>query len=150
MQYEWSDLYKAAGRCDPMTGLLESMNDDCIKATNRISVATWYESEDLEHNFFMVRYVFSPLPHPEWGRLPLTVRQWKIISLAMIGSRICWQWLPGLIDYTQNPGYEKGKQHIVGWHMEPTIKTSQDEIEGITEWTGQAILQQIISRFSLD
>jgi len=146
-QMELKEAYTAFGVCNKETGELEGMRDPGIKASNRIMVSTWYVTDD-DRGFFLVKPVFSPLPHPEWGRLPLTLRQWNMIALALIGSRMAWQWLPGLIHYTGIADFEHSTTGINGWHMEPATALTQKE--GASEWTADVILQPIINQFSLD
>ena len=124
-------------------GYLEKFHDANQKATNRITVASWYVNE-LGGHFYVVKVIHSPLPCKEWGRLPLSRKMWNVIVLEMMCSHQLWQWIHAVREYTNDDSFQVGG--IVGWHMERAKKLFP---KGDTApCTGQVIYSHIIQKFS--
>lgn len=129
-------------------GLLVQMQDAGIRASNRIECVVVYSADrdDGLRDFYMTRKnIFNPFPCPEWGALPLTLHQWRLIALTLIESRVYWQWEASVNHYVKlrdmPAGYEY--QYIVGWNMVPCQRpshqpTTLDSGEA-TLWTGHII-----------
>lgn len=165
---EWQyDLYAQINTEDTKVdhdGYLNYWEDKGIKATNRIVVITWYKDNDENGDAFIIKKpILSPLPCPTWGRLPITLAQWRRISLNLIHSEIYWRWTNAVRDYVQNQNMNiKG---IVGWHLEPTQKVSsmdrlardgkgyiidmrpQADKEECEQWVGANICRDITAEF---
>ena len=124
-------------------GYLAKFHDSKQKATNRITVASWYVNE-LGGHFYVVKVIHSPLPCDEWGRLPLSRKMWNVIVLEMMCSHQLWQWIHAVREYTNDDSFQVGG--IVGWHMERAKKLFP---KGDAEpCTGQVIYQHIIQKYS--
>lgn len=145
-------------------GYLTKFHDAGIKATNRITAVTWYKNE-TGGEFLLAKNIYSPLPCPEWGRLPLTLAHWRIIAPALITSTIFWQWVHAVRDYLGDDSFNAGG--FMGWHLQECMKaTSRQELrdgpgymfdaEHVTEdelmkdehgWTGHIIYRHIIDEY---
>lgn len=100
-------------------GYLVQFHDKGIKATNYITAITWYVNQ-IEGEFLLAKPVYSPLPCKEWGRLPLTLAQWRIIAPELILSTQLWQWLHAVRHYLTDDTFEVGG--FMGWHLQECIK----------------------------
>jgi hypothetical protein len=134
------DAYKD-GRRDEW-GYLLDMHDHNRRATNRIRVATWYRSKSSGDLYMAPLIAVSPLPCEEWGALPLTLAQWRVVMPSLIRSHIHWKWLHTVRDYLGDPTMEVGGSF--GWHMEKCGKLIQDHAELCT---GQAIYSHVIKAY---
>ena len=147
-------------------GYLTDWHDKSIKATNRIVAVTWYTNSN-DDGYIIKKPVISPLPCPQWGRLPITLAQWRTIAMTLIESEQLWRWVHAVRYYTEDSTYQP--TGIAGWHMEPTQPIvshkklaaegkgfimdmrSQGEREQDAEgWTGVTLYQDITAGFSLD
>lgn len=141
-------------------GLLVDLHDAGIKASNRIAAVTVYKAVDdegLVSHYMIRKTLYSPLPCPEWGALPLTLPQWRIIALTLIFSRVLWQWGQAVRDYSGNDNFIY--QYTVGWNLVDTrppfnknrkhIIYMGEKYDGEPdEWTGNIIYKQITDEFS--
>lgn len=147
-------------------GYLIDWHDPSIKATNRILAVTWYENAE-GGGFIIKKPVYCPLPCEQWGRLAITLKQWRVIAPMLIESGMLWQWVHAVRHYTTDDTFVPAK--IVGWHLEPAnavtsiqrLKDSGDgtvlDFRSVEEqeqdadgWIGRVIYQDITSGFSLD
>jgi hypothetical protein len=112
------------------------------RATNRVRVASWYRNAD-QQLYMMPMIMVSPLPCPEWGALPLTLKQWEIIIAAMINTHMHWKWVHAVRQYWNDSSYEVGNSF--GWYMEPCKQLTKDDS---LLWTGQAIYQHAVKAYS--
>ncbi len=147
-------------------GYMLDWHDAGIKATNRIVAITWYDN--LKGSGFIVKKpVLCPIPCDQWGRLPITLAQWRPIAMTLIEAEQLWRWVHAVRHYTDDQDFQP--TGIAGWHMEQTQAVvshkklaeegkgfiidmrSLDEREQDAEgWTGRNIYQDIIGGFSLD
>lgn len=162
---EWmADLfaaYKDSKQIDS-DGLLWGYHDQRIKATNNITAITWYRNESGQEALISKR-IYSPLKCEQWGALPLTLAQWRIVAPAMIKSRQLWQWVFALRHYHNDPTFQLGG--FMGWHLSLCNKTTNreqmneqgylkdaeplDPAEGseVRQWTGHIIYKHITDEF---
>lgn len=142
-------------------GYLRGFHDPGIKATNKIIAVTWYKNA-INGEFLLAKPVYSPLPCSEWGRLPLTLTQWRLVAPQLIGSMQLWQWLHAVRHYLSDETFEIGG--FMGWHFSETQKTvnlskiggylfdardEEDQAKDATGWTGHIIYKHITDEFSL-
>ena len=128
---------------------------------------TWYDDPTGGDGFLIKKPVLCPLPCKRWGRLPITLAQWRRIAMTLIESERRWRWVHGVRYYTENK--DMVPAGIAGWHLEPTVTTtsmyklaaqgkmyiisvdSQEELERAQHsWPGQRLYPDIIDGFSLD
>lgn len=147
-------------------GYLTDWHDEGIRATNRIMAVTWYANDD-GHGFIIKKPVYCPLPCKQWGRLPITLTQWRIVAPMLIESGMLWQWVHAVRHYTDDPSYAPGQ--IVGWHLEPAnavtsfqklkesgkgycldFRSDEEQQQDSDGWTGRNIYLDITSAFSLE
>lgn len=147
-------------------GYMRDWHDQSIKATNRIVAVTWYDN-NKGGGFIIKKPVLCPLPCDQWGRLPITLSQWRRIAMTMIEAEQLWRWVHAVRHYTDDEDYQP--TGIAGWHLEPTQAAvshkklaaegkgyiidmrSQDEREQDAEgWTGRNSYLDIIAGFSLE
>lgn len=147
-------------------GYLQDWHDAGIKATNRISAITWYENEH-DAGFLIKKSVYCPLSCDRWGRLPITLKQWRIIAPMLIESSMHWQWVHAVRHYAEDPTFMCG--NVVGWHLELTnavttvqklkdsddgyvldFRSEEEQQQDAEGWTGRNIYLDIIEGFSLD
>lgn len=165
-QYDlYAQLQPGSYNIEP-DGYMTDWHEPGIKATNRIVAVTWYDTEQGD-GFIIKKPVLCPLPCPQWGRLPITLAQWRIIAMTLIEAEQLWRWIHAVRHYTSNDDYKP--TGIAGWHMEPTMSAvshkkladegkgfiidmrSQGEREQDAEgWTGRNLYLDIIAGFSLD
>lgn len=124
-------------------GLLVQMQDEGIRASNRIQAVTTYADwyGDVCQEYMVRKALFSPFYCPEWGALPLTMTQWRIIALALIDTRVRWQWEEAVNVYAERNGIPIHDRFrflsCVGWNLAAPAKTpSQGAVE---QWTGHII-----------
>lgn len=146
-------------------GYMTDWHDKSIRMTNRIVCVTWYDNEEGE-GFIIKKPVLSPIPCDQWGRLPITLTQWRSIAMTLIESEQLWRWVHAVRHYTEDATYTPSG--IAGWHMEPAQAAvshkklaeegkgfiidmrSQDEREQDSEgWIARNLYQDIIAGFSL-
>lgn len=145
------------------TGYMKQFHDPGIKATNKIVAVTYYVNA-TGGEFLLAKGVFSPLPCNTWGRLPLTLSQWKLIAGALVVMHQLWQWVHAVRDYTNDDSFEVGG--FMGWHLTETVKASNladmknsgnlvdarsedDQAKDADGWIGHTIYKHIIDVFSL-
>jgi hypothetical protein len=147
-------------------GYMVDWHDKGIKATNRIVAVTWYDNHKGD-GFIIKKPVLCPLPCKQWGRLPITLAQWRRIAMTMIEAEQLWRWIHAVRQYTDDQEFMP--TGIAGWHLEPTQAAvsykklaaegkgyiidmrSQDEREQDAEgWTGRNLYLDIIDGFSLE
>jgi hypothetical protein len=118
------------------------MHDHNLRATNRARIAAWYRN--IDNQLYMTAMVaVSPLPCPEWGALPLTLNQWKIIIPTLTLSHMEWKWLHAVRRHWHDDTYLCGGSF--GWYMEPCKKLTK----GVGELcTGQAIYSHVVRQYS--
>jgi len=124
-------------------GRIVSLDDMTIRASNRLECATWYTNA-FGRNFYLVRFIFSPLPCSTYGRKPLTRSQWKIITNAMIASHCLWGWVHAVREYTEDDSFNVAG--ITGWHMVRNKFLKKNR--GPDLCTGRVIYSQVIEKFS--
>ena len=137
-------------------GLLVQMQDEGIKASNRIEAVVVYSADRHggHRDFYMTRKtLFSPFACDNWVRAALTRHQWGIIALSMIESRVYWQWEAAVNEYAERHELPGGYvyQYIVGWNMVPAIRPSQQpriDQEERPLWTGPIIYSLATTGFS--
>ena len=122
-------------------GYVVDMYDRNQRATNRVRAATWYKNNDGAL-YMTVLIIVSPLPCDEWGALPLTLGQWRIIIPEMIATHMHWKWVHAVRKYWNDTGYEVGG--TFGWHLEKCNKLTKDHAELCT---GQAIYSQAVRKY---
>ena len=122
-------------------GHLEKFHDPKLKASNRITVVTWYTNQ-LDSHYYVVKVIHSPIPCKVWGWLPLSRKHWNVVILELMNAHQQWQWLHAVREYTDDDSFQPGG--IVGWHMEPTKKIYVgDEAPCV----GQVIYRHAIQKF---
>lgn len=138
-------------------GRLVAFTDSTIKASNRITCITWYDN-DQGGGYILQKNIYSPLPCPDWGALPLTPQQWCIVARPMIFTRQLWQWVHAVRDYTNDDSFQPAG--IAGWYLHDTGKPFNKHSPGIIymgerkegepeHWTGTIIFKQITNGFSI-
>ena len=115
-----------------------------LRATNRVRVATWYETPHNNELFMIALTIVSPLPCTTWGALPLTRSQWRIVIPGMIASHMHWKWIHAVREYWSDDNYQVGG--TFGWFMEPCKKLPDDEVADL--WIGQAIYAHVQRQYS--
>jgi len=145
------------------SGYMQQFHDPGIKATNKIVAVTYYVNA-TGGEFLLAKGVFCPLPCKTWGKLPITLSQWKLIAGALIAQHELWQWVHAVRDYTEDDSFEVGG--FMGWHLTETVKASNladmkqsgnlvdarskdDQAKDATGWTGHIIYKHITDGFSL-
>lgn len=146
-------------------GYMTGWHDPGIKATNRIVAVSWYTNED-EQSFIIKKPVLSPLPCEQWGRLPITLAQWRACAMTIIESEQLWRWLHAVRYYTDDDSFKPAG--IAGWHLEPTqhtvsyqdlakagkgylidTRSIEERQQDAIGWPGQNIYLDITAGFSL-
>ncbi len=147
-------------------GYMIDWHDVGQKATNRIVAITWYDNGRGDA-FIIKKPILSPIPCKQWGRLPITLAQWRPIAMTLIESEQLWRWVHSVRHYTDDQEFTP--TGIAGWHMEPAQAIvshkklaeqgkgfiidmrSQDEKQMDADgWIGQNLYLDIIAGFSLD
>ena len=141
-----AETYKGDGLHPDEYGQLVNMQNPAITASNRIEAVTTYSSDDTGYasnakTYYMLRKtVHSPFPCDEWGTLPLSLHQWRIIAYNLIMSRVNWQWTEALRHYARRNNHswwEFEPDGLVGWNL---VKPKQIHLNQDTElWTGHII-----------
>lgn len=140
-------------------------HDATIKATNRIVAVTWYDNDE-GGGFIIKKPVLSPIPCDTWGRLPITLTQWRRIAMTLIESDQLWRWTHSVRQYLDDNNFKPAG--IAGWHMEPTqaivshrklaeegkgyiidMRSTEEQLQDAEGWPGQNIYLDIIAGFSL-
>lgn len=123
-------------------GYITDMHNHNQRATNRVRVASWYRNDD--QNLYMTALIaVSPLPCDEWGALPLTLAQWRIIIPQLTITHMQWKWLHAVRKFWSDDTYQVGGSF--GWYMETCKKLDKDYSQ---LWTGQAIYSHVVRVFS--
>lgn len=137
---ESKDAYESTARDEH--GYIIAMHNHNQRATNRVRIATWYRNADS--NLYMTALIaVSPLPCDEWGALPLTLAQWRIIIPQITMTHLHWKWLHAVRKYWNDDSYQVGGSF--GWHMEPCKILDKDYSQ---LWTGQAIYAHTVRQYS--
>ena len=126
---------------DPDDYFFTDMHDPEQKATNRISVVSWYQN-NLEREFLLVKTVVSPLPCEEWGFLPLNLSQWRLIAPSLIASYVVWGWVHGVRQYADDKSFESGG--LMGWHLDRCKYVRKPKGDPCT---GQIIYRHVTDEF---
>lgn len=129
------------------SGLLVNMQDKSLQASNVIEAVTTYVDRIGDginaHEYMLRKTVFSPFPCETWGRLPLTLHQWKVIAWNLVYSRALWQWEAALNEYAERNGLKLHNRFelegLVGWNMVTTKRTGTDDTQEPQTWTGPII-----------
>jgi len=148
-------------------GHMPNWTDPGIRATNRIMAVTWYDDPIDGDSFIIKKPVLCPLPCERWGRLPITLAQWRRIAMVMIESERRWRWVHAVRYYTDNKNMVPGG--IAGWHLETTqpitsmtklaaegkgyiidMRSQEERDQDTNAWTGRNLYLDIIAGFSLD
>ena len=129
------------------SGLLVNLQDPAIRMTNRIDAVITFEQKvkpaGAQWGSFMIRKsIYSPLPCPKWGRLPLSIHQWRIIAGPLVHAMALWQYTNAVIE--ANKRVELPHDYVlhllVGWNMVESQKPSNEPRIGEREiWTGPII-----------
>lgn len=96
-------------------------------------------------DYMLRKTIHCPFECPEWGSLPLTLHQWRIIALPLIASRVRWQWTQALRWYAEQRAVEPTDftfSYNVGWNLVPPRKPSaqrRNSDQDTTIWTGPII-----------
>jgi hypothetical protein len=147
-------------------GHMPTWTDPGIKATNRIMAVTWYDDGDGDA-FIIKKPVLCPLPCNQWGRLPITLAQWRRIAMVLIESERRWRWVHAVRHYTDNNNMVPAG--IAGWHLETTqavtsmnklaaegkgyiidMRSPEERDQDSNSWPGRNLYLDIIAGFSLD
>ena len=147
-------------------GYMSDWHDSGIKATNRIVAVTWYDNKQGD-GFIIKKPVLCPLPCERWGRLPITLAQWRLIAMSLIESEQLWRWVHAVRNYTEKPDFKPAG--IAGWHFEPTqavvshkklaeegkgfiidMRSQEERNQDAAGWTGQNLYLDITAGFSLE
>lgn len=134
------EAYEGAERDED--GYIKQMHNHNQRATNRVRVSTWYNT-DSGNLYMIAMIVVSPLPCAEWGALPLTLSQWREVVPALTVSHMRWKWIHAVRRYWNDTDYKVGGSF--GWYMETCKKLEQDHS---TLCTGQAIYSHVVRQFS--
>lgn len=146
-------------------GYLLQFHDEGIKATNNVTAITWYKNQ-IDGEFLLAKPIYSPLPCKQWGRLPLTLAQWRIVAPELILSAQLWQWLHAVRHYLGDDTFQLGG--FMGWHQQECKRVhSLDELRNgqgyffnnesaqasldagdWQEWIGHTIYKHITAEFS--
>lgn len=151
---------------DRYPGYIESFHDAGRRMSNRIEVASVFDSARGDH-LFMQKGVHCPLPCEEWGRLPITLAQWAILADSAIVQHLFWQWLPALHLVLQDDSWKLNR--VCGWYMTDTayagsyaamktntnghlidMRSPEEQLKDEHGWIGHNIYKHITSGFSLD
>jgi len=146
-------------------GYMSDWHDPGIKATNRIVCITWYDNADGE-GFIIKKPVLCPLPCEQWGRLPITLAQWRPMALTLIEAEQLWRWVHSVRHYTGDDTYKP--TGIAGWHIEEAhaitsskklaaegkgyiidMRSTEERLRDANGWNAMNIYQDIIAGFSL-
>ena len=96
---------------------ITEMHNHNQRATNRITVAAWYRTNEVEPREYMTQKILvSPFLCPDWGALPLTLSQWRVLMPEMGYYYMCWSWVHDVRSYMDNELYFPGA--VTAWHME--------------------------------
>lgn len=137
---ESKDAYESTARDEH--GYITDVHNHNQRATNRVRVASWYRNND--NSLYMIALIaVSPLPCNEWGALPLTLAQWRVIIPQIIMSHMEWKWLHAVRKYWTDDTYQVGGSF--GWYLESCKRLDQDHTQ---LWTGQAIYAHIVRQYS--
>lgn len=165
MQYDIEADFLADYEIDDI-GYMLHFHDSGIKATNTIQCISWYESEASGKRMLISKKIFSPLPCETWGKLPITITQWRKVATVMIDSHCLWKWVHAVREYQSDNTIKLGG--VMGWYLQPTQRVrTMDElkngsgyfIDGRSEedqqkdkegWPGVNIYQDIIGAYSQD
>lgn len=147
-------------------GYMLHFHDSGIKATNTIQVISWYESEVTGKRMLISKKIFCPLPCSTWGKLPITLTQWRHIAPAMIDSYCLWKWVHAVRQYQDDDSIKLGG--VMGWYLQPTQRvqsikqlknghgyfidrrSEEDQKKDDEGWPGVLIYQDIIGAYLQD
>lgn len=137
---ESKDAYESTSRDEH--GYITDMHNHNQRATNRVRIASWYKN--MDENLYMTALIaVSPLPCDEWGALPLTLSQWRVIIPQITLTHMQWKWLHAVRKYWSDESYQVGG--TFGWYMEPCKILDKDYSQ---LWTGQAIYSHVVRQYS--
>ena len=122
-------------------GYLNKFHQPEQKATNIITVATWY-TNNIDRNFYVVKTIHSPIPCSKWGRMPLSRKFWNVVVLELMNAHQQWQWIHAVREWTDDDTFQP--VGIVGWHMEQAQRVY---IGAEAPCTGQVIYRHHIKKF---
>jgi hypothetical protein len=122
-------------------GYIPGLHIPGLKASNNVRVATWYKNE-IDELYLICLRVISPLPCDDWGALPLTRAQWRILMPTFTLTHMHWKWIHSVRLLMHDDKFEVGGSF--GWHMERNEILDKDES---LLWTGEAIYSHIIRKF---
>lgn len=166
---EWQyDLYAQVhpdGHSPDHDGHLPTWTDPGIRATNRIKAITWYQDTN-EDAFLIKKTILSPLPCDTWGRLPVTLAQWRRIAPVLIEAEARWRWVHAVRHYTDKP--TMALSGVAGWHLDVSksvtsmerlakegrgyiidMRPEHEREQESERWIGASICLDIIAGFSL-
>jgi len=126
-------------------GLIYNINKQ-LRAANTIRVGTWYNTTDNSNALFMLALpITSPLPCEQWGALPLTRSQWRLVFRNMLLAHMRWRWIHSVRRYWRNDSYQVGKSF--GWYMQSCKKLEKGGSTAL--WTGQAIYSPAVRKYTI-
>lgn len=148
---------------DELTWHVRAYQDLSIKASNVIEVVSWYKGIDDYDDLvemLIVKPIYSPLPCPTWGALPLTLAQWCSIAKTLSVAHMRHQWVQAVRFYTNNESMQVGG--CGGWTMKLSNKVqsheemkangtflySGNQQERTEPWIGHIIYSDIIEQYS--
>lgn len=119
-----------------------SMHNPNQRASNRVRIATWYKT--ASGDLYMTQMIaLSPLLCAEWGALPLTLAQWRLIIPQITATHMYWKWVHAVRQYLHDDSYQVGG--TFGWYMEKCKKLPKDHS---ALCTGQAIYSHVVRQYS--
>lgn len=147
-EYTKSDGYETDD-----SGLFVELQSEQLRVSNRIACVCMFRAErDADVDLYVTRKtIFSPFPCEEWGVLPLTLHQWRVIALPFIISRACWQWQAAVNWFAERHEVPGGYvfQQVIGWNLEASIRPAQQPTAHEVEfWTGPIIYSLATTGFS--
>lgn len=122
-------------------GYLVDAHDHKLKATNIVTVGTWYRNEEQDlYPLFMP--IMSPLPNQEWRAEPLNLAHWRAAIATLIEIHARWKWVHAVREYWKGDmTWSYGG--TFGWRMETCKRLKEDDGDPCV---GQAILTHALVR----
>lgn len=122
-------------------GYLLDFHNPKQRATNRISVASWY-TNNIDKSYYIVKIIHSPIPCETWGWLPLSRKHWNVIALEIMAAHQDWQWIHAVRERVSDESMQPGS--ILGWHMERAKKIYTKDNPTCTS---QVIYRHVIQKY---
>lgn len=133
MLRDWQDTRKDED------GYLIATHDHNLKASNIVTVGTWYRNQ--EQNLYpLFMPIVSPLPNEDWTAEPLNLAHWRAAIAVLTEVHARWKWVHAVREYWKGDiTWSYGG--TFGWRMEDCKRLAEDDDQLCV---GRAILTHVL------